>query len=86
MAKIPALPKLTGLETNIVTTITPKKITPFARRIASKKLQLTVEKSSLASDTNIRDGNANVPTKVPMPFDSDGETTFKRPATYLKSI
>ena len=57
---------------------------PFANNIAHKNVQLTMVKSRRANDKNIRDGKANVPTYVDIPFDSDLDTTLRRPATYLK--
>lgn len=84
IANIPALPKFKGLETSIVTIITAKNTKPFASNIAPRKVQLTVLKSNWARDRNIRDGNANVPTNVAMPFDSVADTTLRRPAMYLK--
>lgn len=81
---MPALPKFTGFDTNIVTIMTPKNIRHLANSIASRNIQLTKLKSSLAKERNMRDGRANVPTNVAIPFDSVDVTTLRRPATYLK--
>lgn len=86
IANIPALPRFIGFETSSVTAITEKNIIPLANRIASRNIQLTVLKSRRASDRNMRDGKAKVPTNVAIPLDSVEETTFRRPATYLKII
>lgn len=64
--------------------MTEKKTIPFASNIASKNVQLTILKSNLARERNIRDGKANVPTYFPMPLDSVWETIFNLPAKYLK--
>lgn len=84
IANIPARPKCMGLEIETVTTITPKNITPLASNMASRNVQFTVVKSSLASDTKISDGSAKVPTNVAIPLDSVDDTTLRRPAIYLK--
>lgn len=64
--------------------MTEKKIIPFAVNIEHRNIQLTVLKSNLASERKISEGKANVPTNVPIPFDSVLETKFNVPATYLK--
>lgn len=81
---MPALPKFTGLDTSTVTIMTPKNMRPLAINIASRNIQLTILKSNFAKERKIRDGRANVPTNVAMPFDSVDVTTFRRPAMYLK--
>lgn len=84
MAKIPALPKLAGLDTRRVTMITAKNMTPLAIKIDNKKVQFTVEKSRRARDKKIKEGRANVPTNVAIPLDSVVVTTLRRPAMYLQ--
>lgn len=84
MAKIPARPKFIGFETRSVTAITIKNIIPLASRIASRNIQLTVLKSSRASERKMREGKAKVPTNVAIPLDSVEETTLRRPAMYLE--
>lgn len=84
IAKMPALPKLIGLPTNIVTTITEKNTMLLAIKIDKRNVQLTEVKSSCANDININDGNENVPTKVLMPLASVSDIRFIRPAKYLK--
>lgn len=64
--------------------ITRKNTRPFANNIAPKNVQFTTLKSRRANDKKIRDGRAKVPTNVAIPFDSNLETTLRRPATYLK--
>lgn len=86
MAKIPARPRFIGFETRRVTAITEKNIIPLASSIASRNIQLTELKSRRASERKMRDGKANVPTNVAIPLDSVEETTFRRPAMYLKEI
>lgn len=46
IANIPALPRFSGLDTSMVTIITPKNTKPLARSIANRNVQLTVLKSS----------------------------------------
>lgn len=81
---MPACPKFIGLVIESVTTITEKNTSPFASNIARRNVQLTLLKSSRASERNIRDGRAKLPTNVAMPFDSTLDTTFSLPAIYLK--
>ena len=52
---------------------TEKKMIAFASRIAPRKVQFTEVKLSLQSVSNIRAGNANVPTKVLSPLVSVSE-------------
>ena len=52
---------------------TEKKMIAFASRIAPRKAQFTEVKLSLQSVSNIRAGNANVPTKVLSPLVSVSE-------------
>lgn len=66
---------------------TSSEMTPTARntivfdiRIESRKFQLTVLQFSSASDRNMTDGRANVPTKVLRPLASVLVMMLSRPA------
>lgn len=83
MAKRAERPKLEGFVLTIESTKTTKKTKAFAMRTASKKLQLTFEKSNFAIDEKINAGKQNVPTNVFSPLASDLLITSSLPAMYL---
>lgn len=84
IANIPALPKLIGLPTNRVTTITEIKTMVLDMRIDNRNIQFTLLRFNSAMDIKIKDGNENVPTNVFIPLASVSLTRFMRPAKYLQ--
>lgn len=86
IAKIPALPRFRGLNTDNVIIKTLKNTILFDINIDRRKIQLTELRSNLTRDMKIRLGKENVPTNIFMPFTSVSNTQFIRPAKYLKNI
>jgi hypothetical protein len=65
---IAARPQFLGFEDKMSIKTTPKNMTTFDAKTASKKAQLMVEKSSLNNDMNNITGRENFPTKILRPF------------------
>jgi hypothetical protein len=84
IAKRAERPKFEGLVLIIEIIKTRKKTILLAMNTASKNLQLTFKKSSLAIDKKISAGKEKVPTNVFSPFASPFVITSNLPAIYLK--
>lgn len=64
---------------------TTKNTQLLANNTAKRNFQFTKVKFNFANDIKIKEGRANVPTKVFRPFASILVITSNRPAIYLKN-